>query len=103
MSALAAQGDNPVRWRTIVKSRSRRKRHCHFRALISPGWHLYGLELPEGGLKATNFDLAGSKGREIHRQSQARPHRAICRRPVVRHDTFMVGLQCGVHSPLPRH
>ena len=62
MSALAAQGDNPVRWRTIVKAGADGNGTVTFRALISPGWHLYGLELPEGGPKATNFDLAGSKG-----------------------------------------
>ena len=56
VSALAAQGDNPVRWRTIVKAGADGNGTVTFRALISPGWHLYGLELPEGGPKATNFE-----------------------------------------------
>ena len=66
--AVHAQSPNdvpPVRWRTIVKMTSPTEGNVTFRALISQGWHLYGLEVPEGGPKATTFDLSKSTGVEF--------------------------------------
>ncbi len=71
MSALvawsAAYADDvvPVRWRTIIKMSSPTEGTVTFRALVASGWHLYGLELPAGGPKATKFDLSGSTGVEF--------------------------------------
>ena len=61
--SLAAQGNvEPVRWRTFVKTNADGTGTVTFRALIAPGWHLYGLDIPEGGPKATSFDTSGSTG-----------------------------------------
>ncbi len=61
-AALCAAGpsDTPVRWRTIVKATGPDTGTVTFKALISEGWHLYGLTVPEGGPKPTSFDLKGS-------------------------------------------
>lgn len=61
-SALSAQ--NPIRWRTLVNVDEAGTGTITFRALVEPGWHLYGLEMPEGGPKATSFELSG-KGLEF--------------------------------------
>ena len=59
----AAQPDTaPVRWRTIISTTGPDSGTVTFKALVAPGWHLYGLDLPEGGPKATTFDLSGSTG-----------------------------------------
>lgn len=59
---LPTAAQQPVRWRTIVKTTGADTGTITFKALITPGWHLYGLDLPEGGPKATSFDLDGSTG-----------------------------------------
>lgn len=50
----------PVRWRTIIKSAGPDCGTVTFKALVAPGWHLYGLTLPAGGPKPTVFDLKAS-------------------------------------------
>lgn len=64
-SATAANDVNPVRWRSFVKTAPDGTGTVTLRALISPGWHLYGTEIPEGGPKATSFDFSDSKGVEF--------------------------------------
>ena len=60
--ALSVSAQQPVRWRTIVKTTGADTGTVTFKALVTPGWHLYGLDIPEGGPKATSFDLSGSAG-----------------------------------------
>ncbi|MDE5628662.1 MAG: hypothetical protein K2I69_03785 [Muribaculaceae bacterium] len=75
-SATAQQSvETPVRWRLIVKpSADGKSGELTVKALITPGWHLYGLELPAGGPKATSFDFAGSTGVEF--TDELKPERA---------------------------
>ena len=61
LSVFASDGTAPVRWRTFVTCDGDNG-ILTFRALVSSGWHLYGLELPTGGPKPTVFDLSGSVG-----------------------------------------
>ena len=43
LTALAAMAQTPpVRWRTQVRMTNRTEGTVTFRALITPGWHLYG-------------------------------------------------------------
>lgn len=53
---------NPIRWRTSVKMTSPTEGVIVIKALIKDGWHLYGLDLPDGGPKATSFDFSRSEG-----------------------------------------
>lgn len=57
--------DTPVRWRTVVKAAGGDTCTVTFKALVAPGWHLYGADIPEGGPHATVFDLSGSRGVEF--------------------------------------
>ncbi|MDE6436960.1 MAG: protein-disulfide reductase DsbD N-terminal domain-containing protein [Muribaculaceae bacterium] len=56
----AAQMPRAVSWSASVE----RADTCTatFRAVLEPGWHLYALELPEGGPRPTEIDLSGSRG-----------------------------------------
>lgn len=62
IACFAAGNDAPVRWRTIVKQTGDGEGIVTFRALVADGWHLYGLDMPADGPKATAFDLSASSG-----------------------------------------
>ena len=57
-----AQSASPIEWRVSVKMTSEKEGTLIMKAIIEPGWHLYGMELPDGGPKPTVFDLSGSQG-----------------------------------------
>lgn len=60
--AFASEAQSPVRWRTSVRMTSPTEGEISIKALISDGWHLYGLEMPDGGPKPTRFDFSSSVG-----------------------------------------
>lgn len=60
--SFAMQAQSPVRWRTSVRMTSPTEGEISIKALISDGWHLYGLSMPQGGPKATRFDFSDSNG-----------------------------------------
>ena len=60
--ALASTAQSPVRWRASVKMTSPTEGEITIKALIAEGWHLYGLEMPDGGPKPTRFNFSDSKG-----------------------------------------
>lgn len=60
--AITSTAQNPVRWRTTVKMTSPNEGEIVIKALVDDGWHLYGLNMPDGGPKATNIDLSASTG-----------------------------------------
>lgn len=62
VAVAAVAATPPVRWRTFVKKTSETTGVVTFRALVAPGWHLYGMSIPEGGPRATSFNLEDSKG-----------------------------------------
>ena len=62
LSVLPSLDQQPVRWRSFVKVQADGTGELTVKALVEPGWHLYGLELPKGGPKPTSFDFAGSTG-----------------------------------------
>ncbi len=63
--ASASDGVLPVRWRSFVRPASDGTYTLTFRALVAPGWHLYGLDMPEDGPKPTTFNLTESTGVEF--------------------------------------
>lgn len=68
LAATAAEpATAPVRWRTIIKTTGTDTGTITFKALVAPGWHLYGLDLPKGGPKPTTFDFEGCKGIRVGR------------------------------------
>lgn len=60
--ALAQAPEAPVRWQVTVRMTSATEGTAVFKARLQPGWHLYGMQLPQGGPKPTVIDLAASKG-----------------------------------------
>ncbi|MDE6049684.1 MAG: protein-disulfide reductase DsbD N-terminal domain-containing protein [Paramuribaculum sp.] len=59
------QNEAPVKWQVSVKMNGTDKGTVIFKARVLPGWHLYGMNLPEGGPKATVIDMTGSTGVEF--------------------------------------
>ncbi len=75
ITAFMTMAQTPaIRWRTQVRMQNATEGTVTFRALIAEGWHLYGLTLPQGGPRPTQFDLSGSTGIEF--TGPVRPERA---------------------------
>lgn len=55
IGAVSAQ--NPIRWRMSVKMDSETEGTVTLRALLEPGWHLYGTSMPADGPKPTTFEF----------------------------------------------
>lgn len=88
--ALPAQtpGAASVKWRTSVRMTSPEEGVVTVRAIIPEGSHLYGMELPEGGPKATVLDFGASTGVRLLGAATAAP------KPVTaRDEAFGIDLQ----------
>lgn len=57
-----AQTEAPVRWRTFVRMSSPTEGTITLRALVAPGNHVYGTDIPAGGPVATKVDFSESAG-----------------------------------------
>lgn len=62
LCSINTLGQNAIRWRTTVKMTSETEGVLTIRAIVTPGWHLYGTTLPKGGPKATVLDFKESAG-----------------------------------------
>ena len=60
-----AQMVNPIRWTQSQKQISATETALVFKAVLDPGWHVYGLQIPEGGPIATSFTFKKSKDFEL--------------------------------------
>lgn len=61
----SAQDTAPVKWQITAKLTSPTEGVAIFKARLEPGWHLYGLEMPKGGPKATVINMDESTGVEF--------------------------------------
>jgi len=59
--ALNAQMQDPVKWKYNINESG----EIVFHATVDRGWHLYDMNLPEGGPISTSFDFAEIKGAEL--------------------------------------
>ncbi|MDE5745526.1 MAG: thiol:disulfide interchange protein, partial [Paramuribaculum sp.] len=57
VSYAGAQILSPIIWNVTSSMTSDTEGEIVFSATIEDGWHLYGLNLPEGGPKATSIDF----------------------------------------------
>lgn len=57
---VCAQMPSPVRWSSTVECGDTCK--VIIQAVLHPGWHLYALELPDGGPRPTEINLSESTG-----------------------------------------
>ncbi len=62
IAAAAAVAQNPIRWRMTVKMTSATEGVVTLRALVEPGWHLYGFDMPEDGPRPTSVSFDKSTG-----------------------------------------
>lgn len=65
LPAMAQQPAQPVRWRAVVTAGPDGTGVLTVKALVAKGWHLYALDLPDGGPRPTSFDLSESKDMEF--------------------------------------
>lgn len=62
--ALQAQIHQPVKWEIKLKDSQTAEKEIVFTATIEKGWHLYDMNLPEGGPVSTSFTLETLQGAE---------------------------------------
>lgn len=67
IGASLAKADiaRPIRWSQIINMTSETEGYVEFNATIEKGWHLYALQLPEGGPRPTTFDFSTVEGAEF--------------------------------------
>ncbi len=63
--AAFAQILTPIKWSTAMEMTSEKEGVVKFTADIEDGWHLYGLNLPDGGPISTSFDFSTLDGVEL--------------------------------------
>jgi thiol:disulfide interchange protein len=56
-----AQIVNPIKWALSQKKVNNTETDLIFKAVLDPGWHVYGLQIPEGGPIATSFTFKKNK------------------------------------------
>lgn len=63
--SLNAQIVQPVQWSSQLQMTSDTEGYVEFNATISKGWHMYALQLPEGGPRPTSFVFSEVSGVEF--------------------------------------
>ena len=71
VSMSFAQMVDPIRW-TSEMTQDGKNVEITLKATIDAGWHLYGLELPEGGPMATNIEFGRVEGAELVGELEAK-------------------------------
>ncbi len=62
---LQAQIHQPVKWKIHIEDTPTAEKNIVFTASIEKGWHLYDMNLPEGGPVSTSFTFEKVKGAEL--------------------------------------
>lgn len=52
----------PVTWRAVARMTSADQGFIRFTATMNEGWHLYGMDMPADGPRATTFNIARVNG-----------------------------------------
>lgn len=63
----------PAQWRMTVKMTSADEGVITIKALVEPGWHIYGTKMPADGPVATSFDFSECKGVKLQGKMSASP------------------------------
>jgi thiol:disulfide interchange protein DsbD len=64
-SIVQAQIHEPIKWSFSTRDLTDTERELVFKASVESGWHLYGIDLPEGGPIATSFKFSEVKGAKL--------------------------------------
>ncbi|MCM1349406.1 MAG: thioredoxin family protein [Firmicutes bacterium] len=70
---LYAQIVNPVKWSREIGMSSATEGSVTITASIDNGWHIYGLDLPEGGPRATQIEFSNLRGATLQGPLTASP------------------------------
>ncbi|MCM1349407.1 MAG: protein-disulfide reductase DsbD N-terminal domain-containing protein [Firmicutes bacterium] len=62
LPVVAMSQSRNIEWRSNVRMITPTEGEVIVKAIVAPGWHLYGTELPNGGPKPTVIDLSASRG-----------------------------------------
>lgn len=73
MVAAAQMPANTVNWTFNVKMTSKTEGMVVMKAKIAKSWHLYGLNIPDGGPQATSISFDGSTGVKLVGTPIAKP------------------------------
>lgn len=65
-AGAVAQIYNPVKWSVASKKLNDKEAVVFIKATIEKGWHIYGLNVPNGGPIATSFAFQPSKDYNLH-------------------------------------
>lgn len=68
-----AQIVEPIKWANDMKMTGDREGVMTFSATVDAGWHLYGLDIPDGGPHATKFEFSTLKNVELVGSMQFAP------------------------------
>ncbi|HEY9194663.1 MAG TPA: protein-disulfide reductase DsbD N-terminal domain-containing protein [Mucilaginibacter sp.] len=60
-AGVYAQIETPVKWAYAAKKLNAKEAVVYLKATIQPGWHIYSLNVPDGGPIKTSFEFAKSK------------------------------------------
>lgn len=63
--AVQAQIHQPVKWKIKLEDSKTAEKEIVFTATIEKGWHLYDMNLPEGGPVSTSFTFETLQGAEL--------------------------------------
>ncbi len=63
--AVQAQIHQPVKWKIKLEDSKTAEKEIVFTATIEKGWHLYDMNLPEGGPVSTSFNFETLQGAEL--------------------------------------
>lgn len=63
--AVQAQIHTPVKWKVKLEDNGSAEKEIVFTATIDKGWHLYDMNLPDGGPVSTAFSFETLKGAEL--------------------------------------
>ena len=61
ITGAMAQIHQPVKWSTAVKKTGANEAIVFIKATIDQGWHIYGLNVPDGGPISTSFTINPTK------------------------------------------
>jgi thiol:disulfide interchange protein len=64
-SCLYSQILEPIKWKIQIKSTTETESQVVFSATIDEGWHLYNMNLPEGGPVSTSFHFEKIQGAKL--------------------------------------
>lgn len=72
VSGVFAQVADPVKWSVGFKKLNDSEAVIFLKANIDQGWHIYGMEVPEGGPISTSFTFSPENGAKLNGQAAAK-------------------------------